>query len=220
MSADDEIIDQHDDEDSEPEVEDIESIVPPMPAENARWYSRFVAYLALGAGRSVRGVYNREKGNERSKSVPASWSDAAHSFEWQRRAEVYDAHRRTQVFKIGNASDVERIRKLDKVAEAMYRQLIANIEHIPVNERFIERYIAVLDLLARHTGGYAAQRIEHTGKDGKAIEMEGGITQQVIFYMPEYDELPEIGAVPGDGAAQPVDDTVSEENSDGPGEAQ
>lgn len=200
MSA-DEIVEQPD--------EDIEHICPPLPGENARWYSRLLAYLRLDAGRSVRAVYNREKGNERSKSVPASWSQAAHRYEWQRRAEAYDAHRRSQVFKAGNASDVARVTKLDELINAMHTRLITGIHEVEVNEKYIERYLAVLDLMARHTGGYAPQRHEVTGKDGKAIQVESDApTMQVVFYLPEVADLPEIVDASGDGAMAAVDGTV------------
>lgn len=192
--------------------EDIEQICPPLAGENNAWYSRLVEYLRLGPGRSVRGVYNREKGNEISKAVPASWTQASHRYEWQRRAVAYDAWRRAAVFATGNASDVERVKKLDTLVDVMHSRLIAGIDEIEINEKYIERYLAVLDLLARHTGGYGPQRIEHTGKDGTAIQIEGeSASMQVVFYLPEVDALPEIGVLPGSGEAHTLDGAVNEE---------
>ncbi len=181
--------------------------------ENARWYQRFSDYLALGAGRSVRGVYNREKGNDHSKPVPASWTEAAHRYEWQRRAEAYDAWRRAAVFQAGNAADTERVRKIDEVIEALHARVVAMLETAPpevfVNDRLLTQYFAALDLMAKHTGGYAPQRIEHTGKDGDAIKVESDTpAMQVVFYLPEVGELPEIDAAPSDG---PVDALGSSE---------
>jgi hypothetical protein len=193
--------------------DDIEQVVPQQSGENAMWYSRCLEYLRLGPARSIRAVYNREKGNEHSKSVPASWSEAAKRFEWPRRAESYDGYLRSQVFKAGNASDTERVKKLDALINAMHDRLIAGLGEVEVNEKFVERYLAVMDLMARHTGGYAQQRHEVTGKDGKAIEVEGGITQQVIFYMPEIDELPAIVDASDNGEVAPVENTVEREES-------
>jgi len=186
-----------------PTIEDFDAQPwQPMPGENQRWYQRFVQYVAMGAARSVRGVYNAEqrhlgKGTERSRAVPASWTQAAKRFEWQRRAAAFDAHERQRLLAAGNASDLERIAKLDELAERMQQRLIERIDFVAVDARFIERYLGVLDLLAKHTGGYAAQRVELSGKDGKAIQVESDetSTMRVVFYVPE------VGKIDGDNPA-------------------
>lgn len=181
----------------------------PMPGENQRWYSRFSEYLAMGAGRSFRAVYNHEKGNERSKSVASSWTKAAKRFEWQRRAEAYDVWRRAEVFNVGNAQDTERVKKLDVLIDALYKRTLDMLDtaapDIAFNEKLVASLATAIDLMAKHTGGYAA-RIEHTGKDGKAIEVhsEEERTMRVVFYMPEIAPLPgnqDALALPGDQGA-------------------
>src|ERR1051326_3747306 len=82
--------------------------------ESDAWYSRFVVYLGMGAGRSVRGVYNKERGNEVSKAVPASWSAASKRYDWQRRAKLFEEWRRATVLQAGNAQDTERVSKLNE----------------------------------------------------------------------------------------------------------
>lgn len=166
----------------------------PMPGESNRWYDRFSRYLALGAGsRSVRAVYQAEKGLSVSKSVPASWTQAAHRFAWQRRAEAYDDTERRRRFSLGNAADTERVKKLDELAERMYGRLSAGLDSMEVNEKFLAQFLAVLDMLARHTGGYAPTRHELTGKDGKDIEIHSEDEQvlRVLFYFPEVASLPD-----------------------------
>lgn len=164
-----------------------------MPNEDAKWYERFSRYLALGAARSVRAVYNAElatrgKPSDHSKPVPSSWTQASHRFEWQRRVKAYDEWRRKQVFSTGNAQDTERVKKLDALAEKMHSAILADLDTLPVSDKYIAQYLAVLDMLAKLTGGYAPQRLEHTGKDGGAIEVEE--TQvKVIFYVPEVDQV-------------------------------
>jgi hypothetical protein len=190
----------------------------PMRGENNRWFQRFSRYLEMGAARSVRAVYNSEKGNERSKSVPASWSQAAHRYEWQRRAEQYDVHRRAAVFKVGNAADTARVKKLDVLIDELYERSITMFQDaLPeqgFNEKLVAQLLAAIDAMAKHTGGYAAQRIEHTGKDGKAIQVESETPpMQVVFYLPEVADLPEIVDASGDGEVAAVDGTVSEEGS-------
>ncbi len=170
----------------------------PRPGENNLWYDRFSRYLAAGPSRSVRGVYNAEKGNERSKAVPASWTEAAHRFEWQRRAQAYDEMQRKVVFTKGYASDETRITKLNALAEKMYARLDERLAKMRVTDKFLAQYLAVLDMLAKHTGGYV-QKHEVTGKDGKAIEIhsEEETTMRVVFYLPEIAPV-EITPVDGD----------------------
>ncbi|TAK97391.1 MAG: hypothetical protein EPO08_21315 [Rhodospirillaceae bacterium] len=184
-----------------------------MPGEDARWYERFSRYLALGAARSVRAVYNAElairgKPSEQSKAVPSSWSLASHRFDWQRRANAYDEWRRKAVFSSGNAQDTERVKKLDALAERMHRAILDNLDTMPVNDRYIAAYMSIMDMLSKLTGGYAPQRLEHTGKDGKAIEIEE-TKLSVVFYVPEVDKVElsdsadtgEAGEVPGGDSA-------------------
>lgn len=173
----------------------------PMSGEDSRWYERFSQYLALGAARSVRAVYNAElsqrgKPSEHSKPVPSSWTQASHRFEWQRRAKAYDEWRRKSVFSSGNAQDTERVKKLDALAERMHSAILANIDSMPVNDKYIAAYMSIMDMLAKLTGGYAPQRLEHTGKDGGAIEVEE-TKFNVVFYVPEVDQVDPIDV--GDG---------------------
>lgn len=182
------------------------------PDEPNRWYDRFARYLAAGASRSIRGVYNAERGGNASKAVSASWSQAAQRYEWKRRAEAYDAAERRKIFTHGNALDTERITKLDAVAERMHTKLLAAFDDMPVNDRFVAQYIAVMDMLAKHTGGYAAQRVEHTGKNGGKIEVSEEQTMRVVFYVPEVEAEPETKAAIGDGI-----DAGSVEQSDAGG---
>lgn len=155
-----------------------------LPEENNLWYSRFSAYLALGPARSMREVYRQEKGKPHSTAVPGTWNTMFRQFDWRARAMAYDEYTRKKVFTQGNASDTERIKNLSLLAERMYIRLMAEIDTIEVNERFLAQYLTLLDLLAKHTGGYV-HRVEHTGKDGKPIEVQDEQTMRVIFYMPE-----------------------------------
>ena len=175
----------------------------PLPGESNAWYQRFCAYLQMGAGRSVRSTYNREKGNVVSKAVPGSWTEASRRFDWQGRAAAYDAWRRTEIFQTGNASDEERVKKLDVLLEKMHARLMAEIDTMEVNDRFLDRYLGAMDLMAKATGGYAPQRVEHSGK----LEVEE-TKVNVLWYMPQLDKLPdltetgdapEISDVPADG---------------------
>jgi hypothetical protein len=166
------------------------------PDESARWYNRFAQFLALGAGRSVRAVYNAEKNHASSKPTPASWTEASHRFDWVGRAEQYDAWRREIVFSTGNAQDTERIKKLDMLIEKLCELITTIIERVDPGfadidqlTKLIAQFLAAIDLLAKHTGGYAPQRIEHTGKDGGKIEVSEERKVQVVFYLPEVEDI-------------------------------
>ena len=172
----------------------------PMPGENARWFNAFQRYLALGPARSVHAAYVQENpstsvdSHRQWKSASKSWYETSRRFDWGKRAEAYDAWRRKEIFATGNAQDTERIKKLDELAEQMHARLIAEIGSIEVNDRFLAQYLAVMDLLAKHTGGYAARKVELTGKNGGKIEVEE--TQvNVVFYMPEIEPLEDIDAL-------------------------
>lgn len=193
-----------------------------MPNEDARWFQRASMYFALGAARSVRAVYNAElvargKPSEHSKPVPSSWSQASKRYEWQRRAAAFDGWRRKQVFSSGNAQDTERIKKLSELIDRLCERCMAMLAKEDAEPFFsvdgaaklVNALLAAIDLMAKHTGGYAAQRIEHTGKDGGAIEVEE-TKLNVVIYMPEVDSLEivdgenagQISEVPDDGGGQ------------------
>jgi hypothetical protein len=164
------------------------------PDENDLWFGRFCEFLKLGYTRSVREVYRAEKRNAKSRSVPQSWSDAYHKFAWKSRARAFDAALRERVFKTGNASDEERIRKLDRLIEGLFERVGFMLANAPQDEKFngftIDRLLTAMDLMAKHTGGYV-ERHEITGKDGGPVEVDGFKT---IFYLPEIAELPEQAA--------------------------
>jgi hypothetical protein len=179
----------------------------PMPGENARWFSRFSKFVEMGPLRSIYAVYASEltlkaRGNASITRAPGAWYTQARLFEWKKRAEAFDEWRRKEVFAVGNAQDIERVKKLNELADKMYAKLIDEIGAAEVNDRFVAQFLAVLDLLAKHTGGYPANKVEITGKDGKAIEVEE-TKVNVVFYMPEIEEIDPLDAINQSGSEQP-----------------
>jgi hypothetical protein len=75
------------------------------PGEPAMWYERFELYRMAGPARAVLSVYRRYSGNPKGKAPPHGWSDAFHKWEWQRRAEEWDA---AEQKKVREAFDEER----------------------------------------------------------------------------------------------------------------
>ncbi|HEX3642578.1 MAG TPA: hypothetical protein VHV10_14905 [Ktedonobacteraceae bacterium] len=184
-----------------------------QPDESNFWYARFSEYLALGPLRTKLAVYNAERARkgpkepDNSKSLPTSWRDAAKRFDWIKRAESFDAWRRKEVFTYRNAQDTERVKKLDEIVELLHARVLAMLESAMADERFNEKlmaqYLSTLDLMAKHVGGYGPQRIEHTGKGGKPIEVEE-TKLNVFWYMPQIEPLPDssdtqVEELPDDG---------------------
>ncbi len=198
-----------------------------MPGENDAWFQRFSLYAAMGAGRSVRAVYNAElakrgKPSLRSKPVPSSWTQASHRFEWQRRAKAFDEWRRAEIFNAGNAQDTERIKKLDSLINKLSERCLTLLDHMVLADiepedlsRLITALLSAIDLMAKHTGGYSASRVEITGKDGGKIEVEE--TQvSVVFYMPEIEQ-DAFNDLQGNGEGGSMDNVVDAGEPEEPG---
>ena len=99
-----------------------------LPDEPARWFARFEAYVALGPGRTVLGVYNAERaaaGKPPAKSLPGAWQQALGQFCWRFRAECYDAQQRRDQYE---AIEGRRREMVDVQAKALQIMQIKAIE--------------------------------------------------------------------------------------------
>lgn len=158
--------------------------------EPNNWYSRFVLFLQLGPSRSLRKAIAAEKATKGDKeqqfsdvsllSVPRSWFDASHQWNWRERAEAWDEHRRKQVFVMGNAYDVTRVEKLakyserlegeiDKMLTSLENKKLEDIKKPWFNQFLYEKYLQSLEALAAETGGRVKKQ-EITGKDGGPLQ--------------------------------------------------
>lgn len=212
---------------AEPQPTDEQPWASSLPGENNDWFQRFSLYAAIGAGRSVRSVYNAElakkgKPSLRSKPVPSSWTQASHRYEWLRRAKAFDEWRRAEIFNAGNAQDTERIKKLDSLIDKLSSRCLDLLDSLDMAEikpedlsRLISALLSALDLMAKHTGGYSASKVEITGKNGGKIEVEE--TQvSVVFYMPEIEQ-DALDDIQGDGEGGSMDNVVDAGKSEEPG---
>lgn len=108
------------------------------------WYDRFFKYCQLGSKRSLAAVYRKErrksiarksaKKSVRNSGVPGAWQDAKTQWQWETRATAWDADQRVQlaaeyerrkaeILSSGLALNFERIEKLDKLADLLWREL-------------------------------------------------------------------------------------------------
>lgn len=197
----------------------------PMPGESQRWFMRLSLFAGLGAARSIRAVYNAElvaRGATpgSSRAVPSSWTKAAKRFEWLRRAEKFDEWRRKELFATGNAQDTERIKKLDALINKLCERAMEALDSVDLSLASVDevaklttQLLSAIDLMAKHTGGYAAQRVEHTGRDGGAIEVEER-KLNVFWYMPQIQEVDDVAGSEGQTAISGGDDAGEAEQSD------
>ncbi len=183
----------------------------PAKGESNTWFDRFSKFLALGPARTVNAAYTSESKKlvkPRQSSSPrasSAWYDASRRFDWDKRAQAYDAHLRKTLLSSGNAMDTERIKKLDVLIDKLHERILVMLSSALPDERFNEKlvaqFLAAIDLMAKHTGSYV-QRLEHTGKDGGKIEVDETQTKlNVVWYMPEVAPLDDGTAVeeePGD----------------------
>lgn len=165
-----------------------------MEGEPGNWYARFLAFRDMGAAR--RGLYQtyveEAKRNQKKPSgcSPGAWSNASDKWQWQKRADAYDAHMR-----IEDEAKSERLRNLEEEEEArllstgyarsarrveqlslLYDELKASyrnqdtgeIVYPWLNPDKVREMRGCLDDIAKEVGE-RIKKAELTGKDGGAI---------------------------------------------------
>jgi hypothetical protein len=92
-------------------MDDSDKLIPGVPGETSKWYSRFLAFIHLGCNRSILAVYKQEKAGKSPapKDIPGSWKDAVKKFDWQGRAKIYDASMLQR-----EAEEFEDVRRLER----------------------------------------------------------------------------------------------------------
>lgn len=76
-------------------MSESDKLIPSVPGESSKWYSRFLAFIHLGRNRSILAVYKQERGQDKAgkspiKDVPGSWKESVKRFDWLGRAKIYD----------------------------------------------------------------------------------------------------------------------------------
>ena len=161
-----------------------------MPDEPSLWYDRFLLYAQMGPSRSVLGTFNAEraqKGAKRVVSLPGAWQEATKKWEWKKRAEAYDELRRKHIFTQGYASELVRVEKMDKLAQALEariaKMLLCMAEpekgKAKFNSFLYDMYLKTLDAIAQETGGRVKKQ-EITGANGGPLD--------VLLYLPEQEQ--------------------------------
>jgi phosphoribosylformimino-5-aminoimidazole carboxamide ribonucleotide (ProFAR) isomerase len=63
------------------------------------WYSRFQQYMLMPGKRSLLALCNDQrdkKGAKKINSISGAWTDAYNKFEWKKRSQAWDAHKREE----------------------------------------------------------------------------------------------------------------------------
>jgi hypothetical protein len=101
--------------------------------EPSLWYGRFRIFLELGPGRSVNAALDYEltkKHEKPRRNADKSWYHMAREYEWEQRAQAYDAHwikeqdaiiaqERAKIVRTGFALQHKRIQELDKITQEL-----------------------------------------------------------------------------------------------------
>jgi len=103
-----------------------------QPGEPSRWHARLERYRLAGPGRSMLGLYQRErerkgaKGSDQKKprSVPESWSKVAKAWRWQDRCAAFDCHLQQIAREESDKKFIEEIQRHRANAVAVARALI------------------------------------------------------------------------------------------------
>jgi hypothetical protein len=92
-----------------PPIDDDDQPWARQPGESSFWYSRLDIYLRLGPRRTLTAAYRKEsEGKRRRKKpircAPGSWATVSAAWNWQARAEAFDA---AQLAAINRVKDAE-----------------------------------------------------------------------------------------------------------------
>ena len=128
----------------EPQILYPEQITAKKPwerqeGESAKWHMRFRNYLTMGPKRSVHAVFEAEKQNkvEKSRGRPGeTWYNASKKYQWQKRAEAWDAEQDEQkatimrdiAMKSPFLSKPFRLYQLNSMADSLSRHLEQGVD--------------------------------------------------------------------------------------------
>jgi hypothetical protein len=106
------------------------------------WYDRFWRYCQLGSKRSLAAIYRKESrvksrkvaSKKRNSGVSKAWTAAKTQWDWESRAAAWDADQRVQllaeyekrkaeILSNGFALNFERIERLGKLADLLWKEL-------------------------------------------------------------------------------------------------
>jgi hypothetical protein len=185
------------------DVQQSLSISARMEGEPLLWYRRFMRFCLMFPRRSVAAIYSEEhpeettKDDKRRQNAPGSWYAMAKRWQWEERAEAYDAAQfaeeekiRARVFHSGFALQHNRILALQKQLEDLIAMTteqdkvwvpdVKAIGNGPDAERvdLVQFNAPLFTLIDKFTASIAAEmgerikKTELTGKDGGPMEFE------------------------------------------------
>lgn len=179
-------------------MEDVEQETPQtqpydrITGEKILWYSRFLLYRDMGPRRNVLKTYQHvlgQQGHIAPKSVtsiPRAWFDASHAWQWQERAEAWDAQQQQEkdarskalqeleaqeierIMTSGYALVHERIKTLDQMARSIEHSFLDpktdKMVYQWLNPDLLREWRGMLDDIAKELGQRIKKiPVEHSG---------------------------------------------------------
>lgn len=165
--------------------------------EPTNWYKRFDVFLQMGSSRTMLGAVHlvekaEKSGKRQSFKTPGSWNRVADKWQWQKRADAYDAYLLAE-----REAKEERLRQLEEEEEArllstgyarkarrveqltiLYNDLKDSYHEVEEKERIVYQWLTpdkvremrgCLDDIAKELGE-RVKKAEITGKDGGPME--------------------------------------------------
>lgn len=183
--------------------------------EKNNWYARFLLFLYMGTDRTLLGAVHvaQKSAKKRSSSVPGSWFDTSQQWNWNARAEAYDAHLQAEyeksqallrefeqaeiarIMSEGYAAIHERVRKLGEIADRLIGYLddenniwLPDVKSIGAQRVDLVRFN---DSLFSEIRGYLGDIAAETGGRVKVSKQEltgkDGTPLRAVVVIPEVD---------------------------------
>lgn len=172
--------------------------------ENALWYKRFIIYRDLGPDRKLIHAVNKAvKGRKKPiEDAPGAWKEAVKKYEWDARAEAYDAflyaeqEKRAAALRELEAQEIERILTTDYAAKHERVKALARMAHVveasfidengTINYKYMQpdklrEWRGILDDIAKELG-HRAKETRLSGSNGGPLVIEtiwgGGVLDE------------------------------------------
>ena len=112
-----------------------------QPDEPARWYARFDVYRLLGPTRTIEATYRliAQLENLTGSRPGQAWYAAAKTYDWQPRADAWDAHERQRLRAIDEDRRFDarehRLTMIDRLLGAVFNVLLAaNLDQMDIDQ--------------------------------------------------------------------------------------
>ena len=148
------------------------------PGEPMKWFARFQLYLDAGPDRTLLGVYKAQRNSAefsgtKNVRVPGSWDEAFTRWEWQVRAEAFDADQLAIRRREADKAFKEELKKHQANAKNLASVALSNAaKALTLTRKKLER-MDPDDIDASSLPSYlrAAAAVAEAGLNGEAVAL-------------------------------------------------